>query len=336
MELPYFSLGRLDMRARSGLTEIAGYAAILIGGSALLAFMDAFEYLRQFVDNHERYELDELFIAIPLLLICLIIYSYRRSQELADRNRELTVAGRKLQAAYDHIRSLSESREKFMAIACHELKGPLASVAAVLELVKQAESAEEAEELMDHARSNLANLQLLVSDVLMFTSLSHDQPLADTVTFPVRDTLDSVIRITARPCREKRLSLELQVDANVPDRIVGIEGWVRLICLNLVGNAIKYTREGSISLHCGFRGSPRSELIMKVRDTGIGIPEDKLDLVFEPYEQVASSDFVKREGLGLGLSVVRELVKRLGGTISLESTVGVGSTFTVRLPVELQ
>ncbi|QGY38938.1 hypothetical protein GM415_01890 [Pseudodesulfovibrio cashew] len=324
------------MSVNKKLTELALYAAILIGGSAVLLSLDAFEYLHDFVATHETYEVDELFILIPLLLFCLIIYSYRRSQDLVDRNRELINTSKKLQAAYDKIHTLSETREKFMSIACHELKGPLASVATALDLTKQAESEAEAEEMMSHARNNLKNLQLLVSDVLLFTSLSHDDSLADTATFSVRETLESVLRITIQPCRDKNLSLELNVDANVPDRAVGIEGWVRLICLNLVGNAIKYTKKGSISLHCGFRDATRPELILKVRDTGVGIPENKLELVFEPYEQAPLSEWEKREGLGLGLSVVKELVTRLDGTVSVESQVDVGSTFTVVLPIELQ
>jgi len=323
------------MSARSNVAEIFLYAVILIGGTAILMHFDTFEVLHALVDTHEAYELDELLIAIPLLLACLIIYSYRRSLDLADRNRDLVKTGKKLKAAYDEIRALSSSREKFMSIACHELKGPLATVSTALDLASHAESREEAEEMMEHARSNLANLRLLVSDVLLFTSLSHDVSLADSAVFSVRETLESVSRIMTQSARGKNLVLELEVDANVPDRIVGVEGWVRLICLNLVGNAIKFTREGSVLLHCGFRKFPHAELVLKVEDTGIGIPEDKFDLVFEPYEQAGPSGLAKGEGLGLGLSVVRELVRRLGGSVSLESEVGVGTTFTVVLPVKL-
>ena len=324
------------MSIKNHLTEAALYAAILIGGTIVFIFFDAFEYLSQFMSKHEKYELDEFFLAIPLLLICLIIYSYRRSLQLIAKNQELMETGKKLQAAHDQIHALSESREKFMAIACHELKGPLASVVNALDLARQTESEDETEEMMDHARNSLGNLQLLISDVLFFTSLSHTSSPVDTATFSVRETLESVIQITAQSCRDKNLSLKLTVDANVPDRAIGIEGWVRLICLNLVGNAIKYTREGSISLHCGFRKSPRPELVLKVRDTGIGIPEDKLDRVFEPYEQATISQWEKRDGLGLGLSVVKELVKRSDGSVSLESKVDEGSTFTVVLPIEPQ
>ena len=145
-----------------------------------------------------------------------------------------------------------------------------------------------------------------------------------------------MVRIEDQPCRDKGLTLDLVVDEDVPEQAVGIEGWVRMICLNLVGNAIKYTREGTISLSCGFQAEPRPELILKVRDTGIGIPKDKIDLVFEPYEQARNSDLEKTEGLGLGLSVVREVVKRLDGSVSLASEVGVGSTFTVVLPFTMQ
>ena len=143
------------MSVKKHLVEISLYAFILIGGTAVLLSIDAFEYLHRLLLVHESYELDELLLSVPLLLICLIIYSFRRSLDLADRNRKLVQSGDKLQAAYDRIRALSESREKFMAIACHELKGPLASVATALDLARQAESEEEAGEMLDHARKSL-------------------------------------------------------------------------------------------------------------------------------------------------------------------------------------
>ena len=166
--------------------EIAVYAVILCGGTLLAIVFDLFEYIHQYVATHESFELDETLIALPLLLVCLGIYAFRRSLELADRNRELIKSGTKLQAAYDEIRTLLESRQKFMSIACHELKGPLASVATALDLARMARTEEEAAEMMGYARSNLGNLQLLVGDVLLFTSLSHEGPLADKTPFVVR------------------------------------------------------------------------------------------------------------------------------------------------------
>ncbi len=317
--------------------EITLYTAIFMTAFGLLAYFNAFESFHKFTRSHETYNLDELILSLPLLLVCLIIYSFRRSRELRLAHQKMEEANKKLQATYERIRELSRSRQQFMAVACHELKSPLIGAINALRLLEISESEQEARELTGLALESLDSLQLLVGDVLRFAQLTNRDSFIEDAPFSVRETLESIVRIGKQQITgDKDLSLSLEVDETVPSKALGNKGWLRLICLNLVGNAIKFTPQGSITVRCTFRTIPRDELVIRVTDTGTDIPEEKHALIFEPYERTEGITREKKEGLGLGLSVVRELVTRQDGSISPESEVGTGSTFTVILPMESQ
>lgn len=326
---------RSSMNWKNHPREIVLYTTVVITGFGLLAYFNLFEFFHQFTRDHESYNLDEVILLLPLLLICLSIYSFRRSRDLRLAHKKMEEANRKLQTAYERIQELSRSRQQFMAVACHELKSPLIGAINALRLLEVSESEQEAQELTGLALESLDSLQLLIGDVLRFTQLANRESPIEDAPFPVRETLESIVRIGKQQISDDRdLSLALELDETVPAEAQGNKGWLRLICLNLVSNAIKFTPKGSITVRSTFRTVPRSELVIRVTDTGIGIPEEKHALIFEPYERAEGVTREKREGLGLGLSVVRELVTRLDGSISLESEVGTGSTFTVILPME--
>lgn len=320
------------MGRKSLLAEIAIYVAVCAAALLGLSGVDAFEAFHSFSREHESYNLDDIILAVPVALACMILFAYFRTRELKRSNAELEASHDELQQAYERIRELSRSREQFMSVACHELKSPLISAVNALRLLEMTSDEAERKELEELALESLDSLQTLIGDVLQFTRLSHDEGVVENAPFDMGEILHSIGTLATKMAENKGLTLHMIVDDAVPETIPGNVGWVRLICLNLLGNAIKYTDSGSVTFHCGFRAEPRGELVIRIVDTGVGIPGDKLDTIFEPFEQVRSGPYEKKEGLGLGLAVVRELVKRMGGTISVESTVGEGSTFTLFLP----
>ena len=320
------------MGRKSILAEIAIYAAVCTAALLVLSRATVFEAFYSFSRAHEHYNLDDIILTVPVALVCMILFAYFRTRELQRSNAELEASHDELQQAYERIRELSRSREQFMSVACHELKSPLISAVNALRLMEMTSNEAERKELEGLALESLGSLQTLIGDVLQFTRLSHDGGKVESTPFNVGEVLRSIGTLGSKMAENKGLTLHMIVDDAVPETIPGNEGWVRLICLNLLGNAVKYTDSGSVTLHCGYRADPRGELVIRVVDTGVGIPEDKLEAVFEPFEQVRSGPYEKKEGLGLGLAVVSELVKRMGGTISVESTVGEGSTFTLFLP----
>lgn len=320
------------MKLQRHIGEIALYAAILATGVLLLSVFDAFELIYHYSREHEEFELDEIILVIPFAFICLAIFALRRTWDLHRSNCELEKANKVLLTTNERVRELTQSKESFMSIACHELRSPLGGAVSALKLVDYSDNEQETRELVNIALEGLDNVRLLIGDVLRFTRLSHGREAVEMAPFSIHGIMNSLAGIVNRTASDKGLVFEFHVDNSVPANIMGSEGGVRLISLNLIGNGIKFTDKGSVSLHCGYHATPRPELVISVSDTGSGIPEDQWDIIFEPYEQ-GSSD-AKRKGLGLGLSTVREFVTLMNGTISVKSEMGKGSTFTVVLPVE--
>ncbi|SOB60670.1 Autoinducer 2 sensor kinase/phosphatase LuxQ [Pseudodesulfovibrio profundus] len=314
--------------------ELILYALILVGGFSLLSSMDGFERFHDFSRTHEDLELDEAALILPIALICLAIYSYRRKREVFQKNKAIEDARNELQEAYDRIHDLTKSKEEFMAIACHELKGPLGGAMSALKLVSKDACDSHAYEMVDLARESMNNLQLLINDVLLFSSLSQQQEIVRSAPFSLRKVVTSIERITRVTAESRGLELSVSVDDDVPERLVGHEGWLRLICLNILGNAIKFTEAGRVTFTCSYQNSPDSRLVISIGDTGPGIPLENQEMIFEPYEQVETSRWKRSKGVGLGLAVVKKIVELLNGTIYLHSSPGKGSIFTITLPVE--
>lgn len=323
------------MKSRLPYAEFVVYAIILVVGIGTLSALDTFEGLYEFSRTHENYELDEILLALPVALFCLAIYAFRRRLELRRNYTELEKTKKELEAAYARMEDLSDSTQRFLNIACHELKAPLANAVNTLRLARETDDELESRKMAGLALDGLVNLRLLVSDVIHLSNTSRDLEKSSTASFSIRSTLESVVRIGGEPARDKGLTLDLHVDNDVPERLVGNEGWTRLICLKLVGNAVKFTRHGGITIHCRFRNGTEKTLEIAVSDTGPGIPDKKLNVVFDPFQQGGPTARRHQGGLGLGLTTARDLAERLGGSIKVHSVMGEGATFTVILPMVL-
>lgn len=322
------------MKFRKHQKELLLYVLIFAVGILAMGSIDAFELFYEFSRAHEEYELDDILLSLPILLGCMLVYIWHRRSDLARSKRELEKANQQLEQANERIHQMAEANEQFMAMACHELKNPLGGLISSLRLVALSRGKEETHELVGLALKGADNLQMLIRDVLAFSQLSHEQEHGNTSPFSVREVLESVHRISLPLAEEKRLTLGLDMDENLPDLIIGNEGWLRIICLNLVGNGIKYTPTGAITIGCICRTTPAQTLVLTISDTGQGIPEKALEVIFDPYHRGTHSARDVGRGLGLGLSIVKRLLDRLGGTISVHSVVDQGSVFTVELPFE--
>ncbi|WP_319541389.1 HAMP domain-containing sensor histidine kinase [uncultured Pseudodesulfovibrio sp.] len=324
------------MKRQLYLGEMALYALTVMCGVGYLMAIDAVELFYQFSRSHEEFNLDELVLLLPMILVCLVIYAVRRSRDVSRRNKEILSLNEEIREASLRIVALSESREKFLSMACHELKSPLVAVVNALHLLAMAENEDESRDYIRIALERTFVLNMLIEDVLLFSQLSHKAEKVKKASFNVRETLESVEQITGQTAKEKGLNMTVTVDDGVPEYVVGHMGWLRLICLNLVGNAIKYTDNGFVAIHCSYITDPQPSLVIRIVDSGRGIPEDKIDVIFKPYERAEEDNSLRSiKGFGLGLSVVKEFVQSLEGAISVESTVGSGSTFVVQLPVEV-
>jgi len=231
----------------------------------------------------------------------------------------------------------SRAKSDFLAKMSHEMRTPLNAILGMSQLLreqlKDGEQLEQAEMIISSAR----NLLQLIEELLDLSTIEAGRMRLQAGPFDVEELLDSVFAESELMAGHKQLELLAWAEASVPRRLTGDFRRLRQVLLNLTSNAIKYTDNGQVRIRLAWQPSPEAAgqgaLVMRVEDTGPGIPAEKIPLVFEKFTQLGSSD-KHRSGVGLGLSIVRELVARMGGEVAVASVIGRGSTFTVTIPLE--
>ncbi len=258
--------------------------------------------------------------------------------EEADRVFVEEVARRATLAAenarlYGLAQQASQAKSDFLAVVSHELRTPLTGITGYAGLLLEGVGGELSEaslSYVDGVQRNAESLLGLIDQILLFISTDTDHGEVRHVATEVGEVLDDVAAV-ARPMAEREgLRLELRPPPH-PVTVVTDGRMVRQILLHLTANAVKFTEQGTVCLHGDVEDG---HLVLRVEDTGVGIPADEMASIFEPFRQVQAPRTRSVGGAGLGLNVVRNLTHLLGGRIEVDSAPGRGSTFTVRIPVE--
>ncbi|MDO9016838.1 MAG: response regulator [Deltaproteobacteria bacterium] len=233
--------------------------------------------------------------------------------------------------------SASRTKSDFLASMSHEIRTPMNAIMGIADLLAKTELTAEQDKYVQIFRRAGDNLLNLINDILDLSKVEASQLELERTGFSLSDLLEKVTEMVAARAQEKGLSLVSEIAPDVPPDLVGDPTRLRQVLLNLVGNAIKFTESGEVSLRItrDRDSSVPTALRFTVSDTGIGIPHEKLGRVFERFTQADSSTTRRFGGTGLGLTISRRLVELMGGRIWVESGVGQGSVFSFAVPFEI-
>lgn len=263
------------------------------------------------------------------ILLPMIQRIHEAHQELHDAN--VSLAAEKLRA-----QSADKTKSEFLANMSHEIRTPMNGVMGMAELLARTELDQRQAMFVDVIIKSGAALLTIINDILDFSKIDAGQLTLDPAPFRLGEVIEDVATLISPRVAEKDLELIVRVDPALPPSLVGDMGRFRQIVTNLMGNAVKFTERGHVLVDVsGTVHAQKADITVRVEDTGPGIPEDKLEAVFEKFAQVDSSSTRRHEGTGLGLAIASRLVELMGGTMGVESTPGKGSTFWFTLTLDI-
>lgn len=261
-------------------------------------------------------------------------------QRVEDRTKALREANRQLAEANERLRELDRLKSRFVSMVSHELRTPLSAVQGFAEMLLAeiyGPLSERQTNALERITSNTKRLLHLINDLLDQARIEAGQIALQPHPFSPDDLVEEVQSTMGMLASSEGLELTTEVATDVPDTLHGDEKRLHQILVNLINNAIKFTDEGGVDVRI-YRpdGQLRGYWGMEVSDTGPGISEEDQERIFDPFQRVDNSSTREHLGVGLGLSIVKELVDLMGGRLALESEIGEGSTFTILLPLHQQ
>ena len=243
-------------------------------------------------------------------------------------------SAKQLEEAKEAALASAAAKSEFLANVSHEIRTPINGVLGMLTLLLETQLNNEQSDYTNSALASGNALLDLINDVLDFSKIEAGKLDLETIPFDIRQTVDELNDIIRLRAREKKLSLGITIDADIPELLIGDPSRLRQILLNLFSNALKFTKSGGIQIDIQLADKHDDGVTLEysVTDTGIGIPAGKQSTLFSPFTQADSSTTRKYGGTGLGLSICHELVTQMGGTIDVRSAEGQGARFYFRIP----
>ncbi|WP_339751623.1 transporter substrate-binding domain-containing protein [uncultured Marinobacter sp.] len=310
------------------------------------------------IEQETDYTVVRRVVLIAIVVVLIFLYWNRKlSREVDERIRsenalrrsedELRAAKLEAERLAREAEAASLAKSEFLANMSHEIRTPMNAVIGYSDLLSNTVTDPRQRNYLDAIRAGSRSLLMLINDILDLSRIEAGKMRLDYSAVSVRRLLDDVRHIFDLRAREQGITLEVSVDSRIPAAMMLDETRLRQVLFNLAGNAIKFTHEGGVTVRAAAKplkvrekGSPGSgsperqlyKLVVTVRDTGIGIPRDQLERIFDAFEQQEGQNTRRYGGTGLGLAISRKLARMMGGELEVESESGAGSVFTVTLP----
>ena len=260
----------------------------------------------------------------PTVLASVIDISERKVSESLRLERDLANAA-------------SHAKSEFLANMSHEIRTPLNGVTGMLELLSRTKLDNRQERFISVAGTSADSLLSVINDILDVSKIEAGKLELEEAEFGLPQLLSDVLDMFAQQAATKDIELASLFPTNIPERVIGDPERLRQVIVNLLGNALKFTNDGAVTLRCRATkiGNTRTRLRLSVEDTGVGIPASEKERLFEAFTQADTSTTRKYGGTGLGLTITRQLVELMGGDISVESEIGQGTVFHVNVDLLL-
>ncbi|MEI6436766.1 MAG: response regulator [Bacteroidota bacterium] len=282
------------------------------------------------------------FIAKPIIAdlfigkVTIFVNLFKQRKVLEDEIRRRAEVEIELHKAKDVAVEAARAKQQFLSTMSHEIRTPLNAIINTAGLLREEDPRPDQLDNIEIMLFSANNLLRLINDILDYSKIDSGKFEFETIDFELRKLLNGIRQSFEFEATRKALEFEIKVDDAVPAVIRGDSVRFSQILFNLVGNALKFTEHGKVSVFIGVNRVLRgyTELKITINDTGIGIPEDKQQFIFESFTQASSSTTRKYGGTGLGLAITKKLIELQGGTLGLSSEVGQGSTFIITIKYE--
>ncbi|WP_421783955.1 ATP-binding protein [Kiloniella litopenaei] len=250
-------------------------------------------------------------------------------QRIVDRTVELA-------KQFEAAKAASKAKQEFLASMSHEIRTPMAGVLGLADMLLDDDITPDTREKVEKMKETTQSLLVIINDILDLSKIDSGKLKLENIDYRLRHELYKAIEVVEQSAQQKSLKLNIQIDDDIPNNLHGDPNRLRQILINLLGNAIKFTEKGHVTLSAQqtVQENDKPFLVIDVKDTGIGIPDDRLKDIFDEFTQADASISRRYAGTGLGLAISKRLVDILDGSISVSSEENKGTVFTVKLPLK--